>query len=61
MFENGKFFPVWHECPFNWITNYMEHKSDAKYPFTKYYEITKQRISRMPQYVQNCINNTYKK
>lgn len=61
MFENGKFFRVWHECPFNWITNYMEHKNDTKYPFEKYCELTKQRISKMPKYVQDCINNTYRK
>ena len=63
MFENGKFFPIWHECPFNWITNYMEHKHTANnnYPFTEYYELTKLRISKMPEHVQKCINNTYKK
>jgi hypothetical protein len=62
MFENGKFFPVWHDCPFSWITNYMEHKNNnAQYPFTEYYEVTKQRISRMPKYVQDCISETYKK
>src|SRR5690606_31274506 len=62
MFENGKFFPVWHDCPFNWLTNYMEHKNkNAQYPFTEYYEITKQRISKMPKYVQDCIADTYRK
>lgn len=62
LFENGKFFPVWQDCPFPWITNYMEHKNkDCKYPFDEYYELTEKRISRMPKEVQDCINNTYRK
>lgn len=61
MWENGKFFPTWQKCPFNWLTHYIEHKNtNHKYPFTEYYEITKKRISCMPEDVKNCINNTYK-
>lgn len=61
MYENGKFFPIWHDCQFNWITNYQEHKgSDMKYPFTDYYEATKKRIALMPEKVRRCINNTYR-
>lgn len=61
MFENGKFFPVWHDCPMSWITNYMEHRDgNNSYPFTDFYEKTKLRISRMPAAVQSCINGTYR-
>lgn len=61
MFENGVFFPVWQDCPFPWLTNYMEHKQDIKYPFNEFREITKERISKMPKHVQDCIGETYNK
>lgn len=61
LFENGRFLPVWHESPFKWLTNYMEHKNNNhQHPFTEYYNVTKQRIARMPKHVQDCIADTYK-
>ena len=61
MRENGKFFPQWHECPFSWLTNFMEHKIGINYPYTEYYEATKSRIAKMPKHVKDCIGETYKK
>ncbi len=63
MFENGKFLPVWQECAFLWLTHYMEHGHGTSYsfPYTEHYDATKIRMSAMPEEVQKCINNTYKK
>lgn len=68
LYENGRFFPIWHECAFNWILNYMESKdtfdgSEESYDvkFSRYYQKTKDRLSKMPEGVLKCINNTYKK
>ena len=56
--ENGIFLNKWVKCPFSWLLNFSEH-SDNNESFDDFYkravEITKNRISKLPDYVQECI------
>lgn len=55
LYENGIFVKKWVKCAFPWLTNYMDHKGESKYPFTSHYEKTKQIISKFPLHIQTAI------
>ena len=63
LFEEGKFFPKWHSSPFHWLTSFMDHKKELPWDdkFNFLYEITEERIKKLPQHVRDCIGDTYRK
>jgi len=58
LIENGTFIKKWKNQPFLWLLHYMDHKEDGY----DHEAITKERISRLPEDVQQIIkgNETIK-
>jgi len=62
MYENGRFLTKWIDCPFHWLTHYMDHKQPSgPMDLEPYKTKTRIRMDRLPDYVRDCINNTYRK
>lgn len=58
--ENGELLPQWVECTFPWLTHYSEMATGHDYSkerFESYYEITRERIKRLPEWVQQMIGS----
>lgn len=57
LIEDGILLNKWIECPFYWLLNFSEYgKNENHDKFDKRArKITKERISKLPDYVQECI------
>lgn len=52
MAENGLFLKKWKKTPFLWLLSHVDSKKDGY----SYESINEERISRLPKYIQDCIN-----
>lgn len=58
LFENGVFVKEWKECPFPWLTHYIDHAGkNSNGAFDSYYDKTKSIIAKLPAHIQKCIGN----
>lgn len=61
MLENGVFFPVWHECPFYWLSTLYQREKYLEPNFINDYDLTHKIIGNLPEDAKVCINGTYRK
>lgn len=62
LMSKGILLKKWVECPINWVLNFKEYDKDSK-DWEKWNnsarKLTKERFSKMPEALRECVNNTY--